>query len=65
MNVGLVVVQPTVRDRKGRSVSDLREPNFEVYEDGVRQTIRLFRTKTFRLRGLVTTTVEHAGETSR
>jgi Ca-activated chloride channel family protein len=43
VNVDLVVLHPTVRDRKGRSVSDLREQNFEVYEDRVRQTIRLFR----------------------
>ena len=32
-----------MRDRKGGYVSDLREQNFEVYEDGIRQSIRLFR----------------------
>ncbi len=42
VNVHLVVLNATVRDGKGRFASDLREQNFEVYEDGVRQTIRLF-----------------------
>jgi len=42
VNVNLVVVDAAVRDRKGRSVSDLGEGNFAVYEDGVRQSIRLF-----------------------
>jgi Ca-activated chloride channel family protein len=42
VNVNLVVVDAAVRDRKGRSVSDLGEQNFAVYEDGVRQSIRLF-----------------------
>jgi VWFA-related protein len=39
----LVVLQASVRDRNGRFVSDLREQDFEVDEDGRRQTIRLFR----------------------
>jgi VWFA-related protein len=43
VNVDWVVLHPTVRDRKGRFVSDLHEQNFEVYEDGVRQSIRLFQ----------------------
>lgn len=43
VNVDLVVLQPTVRDHKGRFVSDLREQDFQVYEDGVRQSIRLFK----------------------
>jgi VWFA-related protein len=43
VDVDLVVLHPTVRDRKGRFVSDLREQDFEVYEDGVRQAIRLFQ----------------------
>ena len=37
------MLQPTVRDGKGQFVSDLREQDFEVYEDGVRQAIKLFR----------------------
>jgi VWFA-related protein len=43
VDVDLVVLHATVRDRKGRSVSDLREQDFEVYEDGARQSIRLFQ----------------------
>jgi VWFA-related protein len=43
VDVDLVVLHPTVRDRKGRFVSDLGEQDFEVYEDGVRQSIRLFQ----------------------
>jgi VWFA-related protein len=43
VDVDLVVLQATVRDRSGRFVSDLLERDFEVYEDGRRQSIRLFR----------------------
>ena len=43
VDVDLVVLHPTVRDRKRLFVSDLREQDFEVYEDGVRQSIRLFQ----------------------
>lgn len=43
VNVDLVVLHATVRDRKGRLVPDLREQDFAVYEDGVRQSLRLFR----------------------
>ncbi len=43
VDVDLVVLHAAVRDRKGRFVSDLREQDFEVYEDGVRQSIRLFQ----------------------
>ena len=43
VNVDLVLLNATVRDQKGRFASDLREQDFEVYEDGVRQSIRLFR----------------------
>ncbi len=43
MNVDLVVLHPAVRDRSGGFVSDLQEKDFAVWEDGVRQTIRLFR----------------------
>jgi Ca-activated chloride channel family protein len=41
-NVNLVVLDVTVRDRSGRSVSDLSRQNFAVYEDGVSQSIGLF-----------------------
>ena len=43
VNVDLVVLNATVRDSKGRFAPDLREQDFAVYEDGVRQSIRLFR----------------------
>jgi VWFA-related protein len=42
VNVDLVLLQATVRDQKGRPVSGLRGQDFEVYEDGVRQSIRVF-----------------------
>jgi Ca-activated chloride channel family protein len=59
VNVDLVVLNPTVRDRKGRFVSDLRERDFEVYEDGVRQAIRLFRHEDIPVTvGLV---IDHSG----
>jgi len=59
VNVDLVVLHPTVRDRKNRFVADLREQDFEVYEDGVRQPIRLFRHEDIPITvGLV---VDHSG----
>jgi Ca-activated chloride channel family protein len=45
VNVDLVVLNATVRDQKGRLASELREQDFEIYEDGVRQSIRLFRNE--------------------
>ncbi len=59
VNVDLVVLQVTVRDRKGRLASDLREQDFEVYEDGARQSIHLFRHEDVPVTvGLV---VDHSG----
>jgi VWFA-related protein len=43
VNVDLVVLQATVSDRAGRFAPDLTQSDFEIYEDGVRQTVRLFR----------------------
>ncbi len=43
VSVDLVALEATVHDRNGGYVSDLREQDFEVYENGVRQSIRLFR----------------------
>ena len=43
VDVDLVVLHATVRDRKGRVVPDLRKQDFEIDEDGVRQSIRLFQ----------------------
>jgi Ca-activated chloride channel family protein len=60
VNVHLVVLNATVRDHKGgQFVSDLRQQDFEVYEDGVRQSIRLFRHEDIPVTvGLV---VDHSG----
>jgi VWFA-related protein len=59
VNVDLVVLQATVRDRKGQLVSDLREQDFQIYEDGVRQSIRLFRHEDIPVTvGLV---IDHSG----
>jgi Ca-activated chloride channel homolog len=63
VNVDLVVLQATVRDRNGWFVSDLREQDFEVNEDGRRQSIRLFRHEDVPVTvGLV---IDHSGSMSR
>lgn len=63
VNVDLVVLNATVRGRDGRFASDLRQRNFEVYEDGVRQSIRLFRNEDIPVTvGLV---VDHSGSMRR
>src|SRR6266545_5871158 len=38
-----VTLDVVVRDKKGRAVRDLKASDFEVYEDGVRQTVDSFR----------------------
>jgi len=43
VEVDLVVLQATVRDREGQAVVQLGQQNFEVFEDGRPQPIRLFR----------------------
>jgi len=43
VDVNLVVLHPVVLDRSGGFVSDLAEQDFSVYENGVPQSIRLFR----------------------
>jgi Ca-activated chloride channel family protein len=59
VDVNLVVLNPTVRDRKGGFASDLRESDFAVYEDSVRQSIKLFRHEDVPVTvGLV---VDHSG----
>jgi VWFA-related protein len=45
VDVALVVLQATVTDRRGGFVSNLGESNFGVYENGVAQSIRLFRNE--------------------
>lgn len=59
VNVDLVVLHATVRDRRGRLVSNLREQDFEVYEEGVPQRIRFFQREDVPVTvGLV---VDHSG----
>lgn len=59
VDVNLVVLNPVVHDRKGQFASDLREGDFQVYEDGVRQSIKLFRHEDIPVTvGLV---VDHSG----
>lgn len=43
VDVNLVVLHATVTDQHGRLVSDLGEQEFQVYENGVRQRIKLFK----------------------
>lgn len=43
VNVDLVVLNVSVSNRGSQFVPDLRETNFEVYEDGVKQSIQLFK----------------------
>jgi Ca-activated chloride channel homolog len=43
VELDLVVLQATVRDRAGQSVPGLEQHNFELYQDGALQPIRLFR----------------------
>jgi Ca-activated chloride channel homolog len=59
VNVDLVVLHATVGDQKGRATPGLREQDFEIYEDGVRQSIRLFRHEDIPVTvGLV---IDHSG----
>ena len=43
VDVDLVVLQATVRDREGHTVMELGRRDFQVFEDGRPQAIRLFR----------------------
>ncbi len=45
VDVALVVLHATVTDREGGLVHNLGEQDFAVYEDGVPQSIRLFRNE--------------------
>ena len=59
VNVDLVVMHATVEDKNGRLISDLQGENFTIHEDGVKQSIRLFRYEdTPVTAGLV---VDHSG----
>jgi Ca-activated chloride channel family protein len=57
--LNLVELPVTVKDRKGRFVSGLEQPNFRVYENGQMQGITLFRSEDIPVAaGLV---VDHSG----
>jgi VWFA-related protein len=43
VDVALVVLEATIRDHEGHAVPNLTREDFEVYEDGRPQPIRLFR----------------------
>lgn len=43
VDVDLVVLQATVRDREGHTVMELGQQDFQAFEDGRLQAIRLFR----------------------
>jgi Ca-activated chloride channel homolog len=59
VNVDLVVLHAAVRNRNGGFASDLRQQDFALYEDGVRQNIRLFRHEDIPVTvGLV---IDHSG----
>ena len=42
VDVPFVFVDVTVQDASGKSISDLQQEAFEVYENGTRQDIRYF-----------------------
>ena len=59
VNVDLVQLYATVRDAEGKFVSGLGEADFEVFEDRVKQTVRLFAHEDIPVTvGLV---VDHSG----
>ena len=63
VDVNLVVLHAAVRDRQGGFAADLREEDFEVYEDGVPQHIRVFQHEDVPVTvGLV---VDHSGSMRR
>jgi Ca-activated chloride channel homolog len=63
VDVNLVVLHATVSDRRGQPVSGLQKQDFEVYEDGVPQPIRVFEQEDVPVTaGLV---VDHSGSMRR
>jgi len=63
VNVDFVVLHTTVRNSKGQLATNLLQGDFTVYEDGARQTIRLFKQEDSPVSvGLV---VDHSGSMRR
>lgn len=63
VDLNLVVLPVTVRDRKGGFASDLAKDNFEIYEDGAKQSIRLFRHEDIPV--TVGVVVDHSGSMTK
>jgi len=61
-NVDWVILNTSVRDRKGWFVPDLSQADFTVSEDGLLQTIRLFRHEDIPV--VVGLVVDHSGSMS-
>src|SRR3954454_13515068 len=59
----MVLLDATVRDCKGTPVTNLQEQDFGVYEDGVKQSIRLFRHEDVPVG--VAIVVDHSGSMRR
>jgi len=63
VNVDFVVLHSTVRNAKGQLAANLLQSDFTVYEDGAKQTIRLFKQEDSPVSvGLV---VDHSGSMKR
>jgi Ca-activated chloride channel family protein len=63
VDVNLVVLPVTVIDRQGHFVSDLRQEDFQIYENGVPQQIKLFTHEDVPITaGIV---VDHSGSMRR
>ena len=59
VSLNLVVLPTTVLNKKGGYATDLHKENFDVFEDNVRQTLRLFRSDDIPVTaGLV---IDHSG----
>ncbi len=63
VNVDLVVLNATIRDRNGRLVGDLAQKDISVMEDGKAQTLRVFRREDLPVTvGMV---IDHSGSMKR
>src|SRR6266404_5979837 len=59
----LVIVDLTVRDKSGRPITNLTKDKIELYEDGVRQEVRVFELQ--KLNGELLTPMSFASTTPR
>ncbi len=57
--VDLVVLHASVQDRRGQFIAGLRREDFEVFEDGVRQSLRVFQHED--LAATVGLVIDHSG----